>query len=81
VKSKARCVCCDKALRPAPKYVVERGRAPTADGLKPTRGHEGNNAVCSQRCGFYTALALMRADPDILKLLPEGWNRNPYRSV
>lgn len=77
----AHCVYCGKVLKLAPEYVRARGRAITADGLKPHRGHEGNNLVCSSRCGFLVAIALVRADPEILKLLPPGWNESHRRSV
>lgn len=44
------------------------------DGKAPERGYYGNNLVCSQRCGYELALALMQAEPEIIKILPTGWN-------
>lgn len=75
------CLYCEKPLKLAPKYIRERGRAITADGMKPEYGYEGNNAVCSSRCGFLVAVALLRADPYTQKLLPKGWNKKSRRDV
>lgn len=81
VRVEAHCTYCGKVLKLAPKYVRDRGRAITADSLPPQRGHEGNNLVCSSRCGFLVAIALVRADPEVMKLLPPGWNKRHRRSV
>lgn len=75
------CLRCKKKLKLAPKYVRERGRAYAADGAPPTWGYEGNNVVCSSRCGFLVALALIAADPKIVTILPEGWDKRYPRSV
>lgn len=75
------CLYCAKRLRLAPKYVRERGRAITADSAPPKFGYEGNNLVCSARCGFLVAVALVRADPGITQLLPPKWNEKGRRSV
>ena len=79
--SDVKCAYCEKTLRLAPKYIRDRGRAITADCLPPVRGHEGNNLVCSSRCGFLVAIALVRADPEVMRLLPPGWNQRHKRSV
>lgn len=75
------CAYCSERLKLAPKYVRERGRAITADNGAPTYGYEGNNLVCSARCGMLVAIAVVRAEPKILSLLPEGWNDKHRRSV
>lgn len=75
------CLWCCKELKLAPKYIRERGRAPTADGAPPLRGYEGNNAVCSLRCGFLVLLAVLQAEPNIASIFPPGWNERPRRSV
>lgn len=75
------CAYCSKRLKLAPKYVRERGRAITANGAKPMWGYEGNNLVCSARCGFLVAIGIVRAEPNILSLLPVGWNDKHRRSV
>lgn len=79
--TRPKCVYCSKLLRLAPKYVRERGRAITADGMPPRHGYEGNNAFCSSRCGLLTAVALLRADHGITQLLPPKWNKAGRRSV
>lgn len=75
------CLYCKKKLKLAPKYVRERGRAITADSLKPQFGYEGNNVFCSSRCGFLTAIHLIKSIPEIETLLPPKWNSKHKRSV
>lgn len=75
------CAYCAKPLRLAPKYVRDRGRAITADDAPPQWGYEGNNSVCSARCGFLVAINLLKCDPSIMQLLPAGWNERHRRSV
>jgi hypothetical protein len=75
------CAYCSKPLRLAPKYIRERGRALTGDGAPPTYGYEGNNVVCSSRCGMLVCIGLLRAEPAIMSLLPDGWNKRARRTA
>jgi hypothetical protein len=76
-----KCAFCGKRLKLAPDYIRERGRAMTTDGAPPHYGYEGNNLVCSQRCGFSVMLSILSADPAVLSILPPGWNKRARRDV
>jgi hypothetical protein len=73
-----RCFVCGGRLATIGTYWLDRHKIrPLAllTGDAPERGYEGNNLVCSQRCGYDLAIALLLADRELLRLLPPEWRK------